>query len=445
MKINSQKIMVAVIWFTFAGMVVGTGIHYASLYLGFASSTIMPVYTKALFGVIASMGFILFFLIPKGERPLLPKGWTLIFSLALSVFVLGMVMAFFRLNSIRYVVGDAFRYGLTWLSLYVYICCIGGLIKAGKINTIYSIIEGMAIIAVVSSIFAIYMARQFPLAKISVVTPIIGLCWAIFQNRRSWIFSVLCFVICLAGMLLSGKRGIFVALIVMSPMILLFFGITLIKSVPLRVKIKKYGLSLIAGALLCCILFLVFAPLVQISSTGFGFELYKKRFNVMVNSVLFLVSEERSTDISWQGRLGEAEVIKSFYMDNGGLILVGAGFGAEIEPTQSGMVLTESGKMHHVHIGWFLYLLRNGLIGLLLYAVFWVKIFSLIIKRHGPQYSNWVFMFIILLVYFFIGSLKGNNMIGDNLTPFCTAILLGFIGLSQASKTQGNIIMGNGK
>jgi len=431
---RTQKILALVLWLTYVGMILGTVVNYILLYTAISDIELPAAirrYSLGMFGVPAFIGFFLFFRISRAERPKLPTGWTLLFSLAFCLFLAGAITGVFRGNSLNFFVGDIYRYGLTWVSLYFYVCCACGLVKSGRQDTIYKFLDAMVILAVTDSLYTLVIVYKFPLSemRISMFMPFYGLCWALFQSHRSKIQSILCFVLCMAGLLVGGKRGNLVTLVVLSPMILIFFSIYVINIRNIKTKFTKYAPAFAAVILLFSIISLVIGPHVATSSSGSTVNAYMQRITRVFSAYKLLYGKEE--DASWQARRSEWQTVTSYIGGRAEYWLFGAGFGAEVEPIGLRVTTTESGKMHHVHTSWFLYFLRNGVFGVLLCGLFWVRIFVLMLRKHSATYLNWFFMVMIMFMFMFIGSFKGNVLIGDNFTTLIAGFLVGMSQLSQ--------------
>ncbi len=134
---------------------------------------------------------------------------------------------------------------------------------------------------------------------------------------------------------------------------------------------------------------------------------------------------ENESDESFESRIKEYENIKLFFMDNQHLILFGGGFGVSIPMIYNTGIPTKDNKMHHVHISWYLYLLRNGWAGLLLLISFWLLTFYHILKSFKLKYfDNRKIIIAVWLLISFMNMFKGNVLIGDIIVPFFSALLI---------------------
>jgi O-antigen ligase len=182
-----------------------------------------------------------------------------------------------------------------------------------------------------------------------------------FKNRPILkLFSLILFI---AAALASGKRGTLLAAIISLALATgiiysrdLFSGRTLVfrRSHLLRAAF----LSVITG--LSLILLDAVIPKESV--------LFRQSLQLL-NNIASIFNDyvlHDEVDGSYQSRINEWLNVKEFYQRSPELILFGGGLGAEIDMIHDSSVYSDSGRMHHVHIGWIAYFLRNGLLGIIL-------------------------------------------------------------------------------
>jgi hypothetical protein len=126
------------------------------------------------------------------------------------------------------------------------------------------------------------------------------------------------------------------------------------------------------------------------------------------------VDKDADIDASYQSRLYERDNVEAYY--ESGLIdlPLGAGLGAEIPMVFNTGVQTESGRMHHAHITWVVYLLRNGIFGFLVLAFYFMVAAAIIARDAFFSADRSAPLFIagfMQIVCDFLQSFSGNLML----------------------------------
>ncbi|HBD12398.1 MAG TPA: hypothetical protein DCZ13_09640 [Porticoccaceae bacterium] len=113
--------------------------------------------------------------------------------------------------------------------------------------------------------------------------------------------------------------------------------------------------------------------------------MFTNRVTALIGSVSGIIEgfidPDVEIDVSYQSRLYERDNVEAYYESNLMDLPLGAGMGAEIPMVFDTSVQTPSGRMHHAHISWIVYLLRNGLLGVLLLASYFLVTGSVIARK----------------------------------------------------------------
>jgi hypothetical protein len=282
---------------------------------------------------------------------------TILTSLAISI------LGYFAWQySPKYILGDTLRLMICWCCYFGILIALQNLGKETE-NTIKISIGLLLSMAILDgSLILVEFARN-PGPKIhsSVYIFLVPAALFFFKNRPILkLFSLILFI---AAALASGKRGTLLAAIISLALATgiiysrdLFSGRTLVfrRSHLLRAAF----LSVITG--LSLILLDAVIPKESV--------LFRQSLQLL-NNIASIFNDyvlHDEVDGSYQSRINEWLNVKEFYQRSPELILFGGGLGAEIDMIHDSSVYSDSGRMHHVHIGWIAYFLRNGLLGIIL-------------------------------------------------------------------------------
>lgn len=354
----------------------------------------------------AILGF--FIVLSQSKRVSVPHPWNILFRWALITFIISMMMGITGIASFgyswRYILADAYRYGITWASLYA--CTVASLSMASTHQeTVKRYFDAFVVIALIEVIITFRLSMMFPWAKISTSLYIFLFIWGSMYLSKRPFASSLALLFGATAVMVSGKRGPFITTAMISPLLLLQISLSGLFS--FRRMIPLF-ISFLIFVLFSYGVWLSFEPFQHVK------EHFAKRSDSLVNNVLNIVNgflgDRTVQDESYQGRLTEFDNIDHFYRQNSMLQLLGAGFGAEIPMIYWTGVPSSSLRMHHAHIAWAAYFLRNGLNGVMLLAAYFALCLSMIKKYSHPN-GQFAVSLVIITIIGILFSFSGNMML----------------------------------
>lgn len=358
---------------------------------------------------------------PQPRR--LPRPWyvlALCFSAALLVgTTVGGIKVAVGSSLPLYYIGDGLKFISSWLSFLsvsalAYLLCKDD--DGGKER--YRLIRLCLILAVVEAAAVVILAARLDYWQKIHLGAASAIGFGLLYAPSGTLVRVLVLLLGLSAAALSGKRaGLALPIIAV--------GATVLVMMPRAILLAGKARSLNKAHLRA---FIVTASVVIICSfliSMFG-DRFSSRFETMYQSLLTFVSEKLTgvevTDQSMNSRYAEMDNIRQFYADHPLQVILGCGFGAETPMYKDSGVLGVDGRMHHVHAGWWVYLLRNGLLGVLLLLIyFFITIRTALIGiRYGIPTSPWLFF---LLICQAAASYKSNTMLDS--IEFTIPVLFG--------------------
>lgn len=333
----------------------------------------------------------------------------------IAVLVLGSLTATLRIivgdTIIRYAVADLFRFVIPWFSLYAFYraCSVLSPLDSSNIKFFRIVFYALIALFVADAFATIYISAMFPWAKISTVAYISLVFYGVFFFfHRPYLASV-CLVLGLTALLVAGKRGNLLAAPLSVFAVMFLYLVTRSRSsvkASSKFEQMKVGIgSMIAIAF--SVFFLIYlSSLEQFSTRGLS---VLSDFTDTIEGIF--LSGSLANDQSMAGRVNENLNIIEFFYSHPWYVLFGAGFGAEVEMRYVSGVYSISGGMHHAHMAWAVYFLRNGVLGLILLAGFFYVV-TLLLWRQLKQVRNpYSGLALCLLVFFLILSFKSNFLL----------------------------------
>jgi hypothetical protein len=342
-----------------------------------------------------------------------PGGHRWIVLLSMWVLITGVFVGLLRQNDLRYLLGDTFRYLITWVTMYIALIAVCRLVELGERRFLLYAMDILAVLFVMDAVAGIYLSLKFPGNKISAQAAILGIFWALFQDRWPRWLSGATVILCLAATLMNGKRASLIGLVLLA-----VWAVYL----SLFVSRRRAG-AIVATFAVSALLGWLVLPLISPSVE----QTFSSRFSRTFETVTGFI--ETDTDVSFAGRRAEIDNVREFFDDSPSLILLGGGFGAQTPMYIDTGVVSNTGDMHQVHIAWGAYYLRNGIFGLLLLAVFWLV--CLMQRAFTPstgdaRWTNWHIITVIFLGNVALHSLSSQTLLEDIGTPIFAALALGF-------------------
>ena len=330
-----------------------------------------------------------------------------LFSLARGL--LGILMGDYR---VYYVFGDAFRFLVSWGGFFG---VIGSRMLLGynSEKALRRLLNAVIFIAVLDGIATILIYFTFSIFKISTTAYIpgifIGLAYLSSYPFRPIPLIALGFV----AMIISGKRSpIISSTLTLAIATALSIGNLVLRN-PRGIgfsknRLSRAGLAIMALLLAVSIFLIGFQMGLDTFIGGRGTSLYQ---NVL--SITRGFTGEEEIDSSFNSRLLEQKNIEEHFSNNLLELPLGSGFGAEIQMVFDTGVETPSGRMHHAHITWTVYTLRNGIFGVFLVAAYFVIVGSQLGRRafSNKKVSMLAMAGFLQLLYNFFSSTNSNIML----------------------------------
>ena len=341
----------------------------------------------------------------------LPQRWRRLLICTMLTLLLGCAVGLAQANAFRYFASDAFRFGLSWLALFLTAAAAMQLARLGRTRALVRVVDLLALLAVIDAIATISIFLAFPMFRISTSLYVFAIAWGLVQRRWPRWLGIACVMLGLLAMFLSGKRGMIVAVAAFSP-ILFWYHVH-----HLRLLVKNLAITVPACLLLAALL----------QSYSYRIPLGREfldRGEQLVFNAYEIVMQDRF-DASLKYRFNELKNIAIHFRQHPEDIFLGAGFGAEIRMHYDSSVSSLSGAMHQVHSGWAAYLIRNGLLGVcLLIALCSFAIRPLLSCARGP-YGPPVMICSTYIGVQLILSLKSQLMLEELALPIVIGLVAG--------------------
>jgi hypothetical protein len=326
----------------------------------------------------------------------LPKDWEFVFSLFITVFILGLVVGLVHFSTPQHFFGDILKISISWGTLYMTLRSGATLVRRAGHRALDPFLYGLLAISIFDAAQTIYFGTINKGAHIANSMFFIAFAWGLFQETFSAFISLPISALCLKAALLSHKRS-------------------------------NLG-NLVAIGSICIAYLVIGRRWKRISGIGFGFLLTgfimtgsffaeaQNVFNGNTNtaqklSTVLDIVRGKSVDSSYQARRNEESNVLDFFDKNPQWWLTGVGFGGTIPAVYLTGNVEPDGTIHHVHPGIYLYLLRFGLIGVFLLFSFFFRILALY-KGLSSPYGAWVSVFLILCLGRIVAAFSGNIMVG---------------------------------
>lgn len=149
---------------------------------------------------------------------------------------------------------------------------------------------------------------------------------------------------------------------------------------------------------------------------------------------------EGNHDRSYELRVNETRNVTAHFEKHPYDIVLGVGFGGEVPLIYNTGTQTPSGNMHHVHKGYWLYLLRNGLLGVVLLAGFvWTSTGALLMANSSARLIT--ASCALYSATRIIAAFGGNLMMEDLDLPLVTGLGLAFVDLKSSPGASGQTVV----
>lgn len=282
---------------------------------------------------------------------------------------------------LRYVFGDMFRFLVSWGGLFG---VIGARILLGEQSdeSRRMLIKTIAVIAVIDALMTMLLYFRFNIFKISTSAYMPGLFLGLAYLSRYPFRSLVPVLLGLCAIAMSGKRY---PLIVLTAVTVFTFAASVFVPMLLGRQVR-FSLKRLSRLVMASVTGAALVVVIVASVEAAGAEVVTNRVTALVESVSAIVAgftdSNAEMDGSYQSRLYERDNVEVYYAANLMDLPFGAGLGAEIPMVFDTSVQTPSGRMHHAHITWVVYLLRNGIFGFLVLA-FYFTVTTAIISRNA--------------------------------------------------------------
>ncbi len=317
-----------------------------------------------------------------------------------------------------YYIGDSLKFFSSWGSLLVVAASTYLLCKASDARAEQRLIQFCFILATIEAFAVVALALRLDYwQKIHLVaTPLIG--FGLLYVRAGLPTRLFALLLGASAAALSGKRSGLAVPILASGVVAFILaprGLLHLIAKPSITKPVARTLTIVGIAV----------PM-GITLTSVIGDQQADRFVLMYESLSDFVVEKISgsgvTDQSMNSRYAENENVKTFYEAHPLQVLLGGGFGVETPMYNDTGVTSVSGKMHHVHGAWWVYLLRNGLLGVALLIIYFIVVSRVALDgvRRGSATGP---LLLYLLIAQAAASYKSNTMLDS--IEFTIPVLFG--------------------
>ncbi len=398
------------------------GAAIAANAVGSSFSALSPT-VKAPFYLLPGMAILTMLGLGMPKPRHFPRVLYLLFLLSTSVFVTGLMVGGVKVATGAtlplYYIGDALKYFSSWgsylaVSASAYLLC-----KADKqAAPERRLVQLCFILAAIEACAVVVLAARLPYwQKIHLsAIPLIG--FGLLYVRAGFLMRTFALLLGASAAAWSGKRSGLATPVLASAAVFLLLVPRVVPKFATRLSIRSAHARTIAalGAVL----------VMGAAIIGYMGDEQARRFTLMYSSLSEFVVQKLSgsdvTDQSMNSRYAESGNVKKFYEGRPLHALLGGGFGVETPMYYETGVTSVSGRMHHVHAAWWVYFLRNGLLGVTVLALYFLAVSRIALAgiQRGSAASPWL---LYMLIAQAVASYKSNIMLDS--IEFTIPVLLG--------------------
>ena len=339
--------------------------------------------------------------------------WKPILALFMIVTLLGLSLGWLNHRETRYFFGDFLRFLMPWVTFFLSLQALTTLAFSQGRRPLLRYFDLFLALAVFDACVTMVAGYLYPGLHVSNWFFMFGVAWALMDDRHGSLVTLSVLALCIVAAIMSAKRANLFLVAFTFVGSLLYFPICLRRVPP--------NLGRTCAIVVIAVLF------VLTSRSGSGRAgLVQSALNTgrqLANAV------RGDYDRSYQFRANEVANIRDFYRDNRRWLATGLGFGCEIPMIHNTgpLAATASGNMHHVHKGFWVYLLRNGLLGVALLAAFSVTIaqMSFSLNKVDLRVRNQVVACLTYALGRIIAAYGGNLMLENLDLPVVAALAYG--------------------
>lgn len=339
--------------------------------------------------------------------------WGAMLALFVIVTALGLCLGWINHLEARYFFGDFLRFFMPWFTFFLCLQAFTTVAAVQGARPLFGYYEFFLVMAVLDACATVFAAYLYPGLHVSNWFFMFGVAWALLDDRRGSLLTLSVLALCVVAAIMSGKRTNLFLMAFTFVGSLLYFPVCLRRSPP--------NLGRTSAIVVAAVLF-VLASRGSFSRTG----LVQSALNTGEQLVHILGGDY---DRSYQFRVNEVANVRDFYYRNTRWLATGLGFGCEIPMLHDAgpMAATPSGNMHHVHKGFWVYLLRNGLLGVGLLAAFSLTFVftSLSVNKVDLRVRNQVMVCLVYALGRIAAAYGGNLMLEDLDLPVLAALAYG--------------------
>lgn len=319
-----------------------------------------------------------------------------------------------------YYIGDLLKFLSSWASFLAVSLCAYMLATYSSGRDREKLLLLCLVLALFDAFAVIGLSMVLPYwQKIHISAPfLIG--YALFYSSMTAKGRLVLLALGIAAAVAAGKRaGLAVPVIAVTITLMLVMPRAIMKAAMVK-GVTRGSVTIMAAIAMMCVVAGVFVNIA-------GVDIYHRFFNMYNSLSAFVVeffSGNEITDQSMNSRFAERSNVIEFYNENPLSAFLGGGFGVETPMYNDTGVVSASGKMHHVHMAWWVYYLRNGVLGVgLLFSYFLVVggTAYVAIKNNVGLGSLLLFMVLCSLA----ASYKSNIMLAS--IEFTLPILFGIV------------------
>tara|TARA_Y100000385_G_scaffold291035_1_gene366837 strand:- start:9782 stop:11074 length:1293 start_codon:yes stop_codon:yes gene_type:complete len=389
--------------FALSGLFIQCLVRYYWLLKGTGLDGSLPIQFRLIPCVPLILCFCLLLFSPKPHY--VSKGakyWKPLCKAAFFIFLMSFAVGISLQNDMRYVLSDSYRFAMPWFALWIFVGQYDHLRGSAIHGEVLRICNVVLVMACLDGIATFFLAGVMDI-RVSTFFHVFAICWAVFQCHWPILFSIFAASIGMVGLISSGKRGTFVGFCLTIPLMICY----MFKGKMIR--------QLVLGSLFSAIIGASLIPSLIASDSQLG-----TTFNRTVGSLSKIWDSGESG--SMDGRIAEIENVIHFFQKNPLALFTGGGFGAEVEMFKYSGVFSRNGLMHQVHVGWFAYLFRNGIAGVVLLAFFWWKALAPVSPLSLKKLNRMQCIFGTYIAFQFILSFKSQIMLEGLEFPFLIAV-----------------------
>jgi len=339
--------------------------------------------------------------------------WKPILVLFVIVTVLGLTLGWLNHREARYFFGDFLRFFVPWVTFFLCLQAFTTIAFVQGPRPLLRYFDLFLAVAVFDACVTVAAGYFYPNLHVSNWFFMFGVAWALLDDRRGSLVTLPVLALCIVAAIMSAKRtNLFLVAIT-------FLGSLLYFPICLRRAPPNLGRTCaIVGA---AVLFVLMS-----GSRSERTSLVQSALNTGQQLVNIIGGDY---DRSYQFRVNEVANVVDFYHRNTGWLATGLGFGCEIPMLHDAgpMAATPSGNMHHVHKGFWVCLLRNGLLGVGLLAVFSLTIVRMCFSLNKVDLlvRNQVVVCLVYALGRIAAAYGGNLMLEDLDLPVVAALAYG--------------------